>query len=398
MTEIEVTRVDLPRDGLPDLIDSQRGLNRAAEKLAAGSGAIALDAERASGFRFSQRAYLVQIRREGSGTFLIDPTEFENLDLIQSATADADWILHAASQDLICLAEVGLKPENSLFDTELAGRLLGFPKVGLGTLAQEILGISLAKEHSAADWSTRPLPDEWLAYAALDVEFLFELWENLSAQLKEQEKYDWALAEFEHVKVNTQATVKIDPWRKLSGIHKIKDRQQLGIARTLWFARNQIAKETDIASGRILNDAQLVDIACANSWAGALELPFMKLRGIKKYLDIWANAYNEGSNLSDDQLPELKVRNEGPPHPRNWQSRHPDLFAKLEAIRAQISQLSEDLKIPSENLISPDALRRLVWAKPKSVDDIETIFESSRVRIWQRQTVREILVEVLEVN
>ena len=93
MTEIEVVRVDLPREGLPDLVDSQRGINRAAEILASGHGPVALDAERASGFRYSQRAYLVQLRRAGSGTFLIDPTEFENLNIIQEATSDADWIL-----------------------------------------------------------------------------------------------------------------------------------------------------------------------------------------------------------------------------------------------------------------------------------------------------------------
>lgn len=398
MTKIEVVRVDLPREGLPDLIDSQRGINRAAEKLASGHGPVALDAERASGFRYSQRAYLVQLRRAGSGTFLIDPTEFENLNIIQEATADSDWILHAASQDLVCLAEVGLKPNNALFDTELAGRILGLPKVGLGTLTEQLLNISLAKEHSAADWSTRPLPDEWLAYAALDVEFLFELWEMLSSQLKESNKYEWALQEFEHVRLTTEPIVRQDPWRKLSSIHKLKDQQQLAIARELWFARNEIAKRTDIASGRILNDAQLIDIASSSNWEAALSLPFMKLRGINRNLDTWANAFETGINIPTSELPPLKVKSDTVPHPRNWQTRHPEAFAKLEAIRAAISTLAEELQIPTENLITPEVVRKAVWFKPSDLSELEKILDENRVRHWQREHVRGLIAQTLNLN
>ncbi len=398
MTEIEVIRVDLPREGLPDLIDSQRGINRAAEKLAAGNGPVALDAERASGFRYSQRAYLVQLRRAGSGTFLIDPTEFENLNIIQEATADTDWILHAASQDLVCLAEVGLKPNNALFDTELAGRILGLPKVGLGTLAEQLLNISLAKEHSAADWSTRPLPDEWLAYAALDVEFLFELWEILSKQLQEANKYEWALQEFEHVRLTTEPIVRQDPWRKLSGIHKLKDQQQLAIARELWFARNEIAKNTDIAAGRILNDSQLIEIATCSNWQAALGLPFMKLRGINRNLDVWANAFETGINIPASDLPPLKVKSDTVPHPRNWQARHPEAFARLEAIRAAIGTLAEELQIPTENLITPEVVRKAVWLKPSDLSELEKILDDNRVRQWQREHVRGLIAQTLNLN
>ena len=147
---------------------------------------MAVDAERAHGFRYSQRAYLIQLRRAGAGTHLIDPIAFgQPADLsVRSATAlaDAEWVIHAASQDLPCLYEVGLVPR-TLFDTELAARLLGYPRVALGTMLEELLGVRLLKEHSAADWSTRPLPSEWLNYAALDVELLVELRDRLAAEL-----------------------------------------------------------------------------------------------------------------------------------------------------------------------------------------------------------------------
>jgi len=397
-TESEFIRIDQPRDGLPDLIDSVRGLSRAAEKLAEGYGPIAIDAERASGFKFSQRAYLIQLRRAGSGTFLVDPIEFENLEILQQATSDSDWILHAASQDLVCLAEVGLTPVNQLFDTELAGRLLGLPKVGLGTLAQSQLGISLAKEHSAADWSTRPLPDEWLAYAALDVEFLIELWDLLASQLQEQKKLNWALEEFEYVKVNTSVNIRIDPWRRLSGIHKIKDQRQLAIARELWLARREIAKDLDIASGRILNDAHLISIAQMPDWPTALAAPFMKLRGVKKYLDVWAMAYRTGAQLAEEELPPIKLKNEGPPNPRTWQTRHPEAWSKLEAIRATLIELANNLSIPPENLITPEILRRVIWQKPSDLAVLENLFTEYQVRNWQRDLVRPLISDVLKLN
>ena len=400
MSEVnqEFVRIDLPREGLPDLIDSQRGLKKAAQVLASGSGPVAIDAERASGFKYSQRAYLVQLRRENAGTFLIDPTEFENLSPIQEALQDADWILHAASQDLVCLAQVGLKPVKSLYDTELAGRLLGLPKVGLGTLVETHLGFSLAKEHSAADWSTRPLPDEWLAYAALDVEFLIELWQVLENKLLEQNKFDWALEEFSHVVANTQPIIREEPWRRISGIHKIKDRRQLATARAIWQARDRIASELDIASGRLLNDSQLVEIASQVSWDKVLELPFIKLRIIQRNLKNWESAYRSAQTLDDNQLPELKVKSDSPPHPRNWQSRHPELYAKFEAVRLALTNLAEELVMPIENLVSPEAIRKVIWKRPKDFLTVEEILTESKVRNWQKELISKTLIEVLELN
>ena len=184
-----------PRDGLPAVVSTPDALSKAVLALAHGDGPVAVDAERASGFRYGQRAFLVQLRREGSGTVLIDPVACPDLSALDAALAPAEIVLHAAGQDLPCLAELGYRPR-ALFDTELAGRLLGFPRVGLAALVEEVLGLRLAKGHGAEDWSTRPLPDEWLRYAALDVEVLVELRDALAGQLEEQGKTEWARQEF----------------------------------------------------------------------------------------------------------------------------------------------------------------------------------------------------------
>ncbi len=174
---------------------------------------IGLDAERASGFRYSHRAYLIQIAIQDVAIYLVDPEGFEGdqwAKELGSAMAKTTWILHAATQDLPCLAELGIRP-TALIDTELAARLAGLERFGLASLAEVLLEMELAKEHSAADWSQRPLPESMLTYAALDVDVLFELWGALEQTLSEQGKLDWAMQEFQHFLASRQRSRQLSP-------------------------------------------------------------------------------------------------------------------------------------------------------------------------------------------
>lgn len=237
-------------------------LRDATTALRAGTGPVAVDAERASGFRYGHRAFLVQLRRQEAGTVLIDPVACPDLSGVDAALADTEIVLHAAGQDLPCLAELGFRPRR-LFDTELAGRLLGYPKVGLGTLVEEVLGLTLEKTHSAADWSARPLPQEWLRYAALDVEVLVELRDTLAEQLAEQGKTIWAEQEFAAILAAKPGPPRTDPWRRTSGIHRVRSRRGLATVRELWLERDLIAQRRDISPTRILPDAAIVEAARA---------------------------------------------------------------------------------------------------------------------------------------
>src|SRR5690606_40234934 len=203
-----------PRDGVPVPVTTATALAAAVERLAGGTGPVAADAERASGYRYGQRDYLVQLRREGAGTVLIDPIAVPDLSALGAALAGVEWVFHAASQDLPGLAEHGLLPDR-IFDTELAARLLGMPRVGLAAVVGDVLGLGLAKEHSAVDWSTRPLPADWLRYAALDVEVLVDLRDALAARLEEAGKSEWAAQEFEAVRLAPPPPARVDPWRRL---------------------------------------------------------------------------------------------------------------------------------------------------------------------------------------
>ncbi|UUW89909.1 ribonuclease D [Pimelobacter simplex] len=360
-------------EGLPPVIDTPDALAAYCAALAAGSGPVAIDAERASGYRYSNRAYLIQIKREGAGIGLIDPIAFPDLAPLAEAIGDNEWILHAATQDLPCLAEVGLYP-SALFDTELAGRLLNYPRVGLATLVEVLLERHLRKEHSAVDWSTRPLPDPWLEYAALDVEVLVELRDLLSRQLDEAGKADWARQEFEHLR-GFQPTVRVDAWRRTSGLHKVRGRRTLGAVRALWETRDRIARERDVTPGRLIPDAAVVAAATAmpTSRGALLSTQGFHGRGASRYANEWLAALRTAAELPEDELPTRVSHGDGPPAPRTWADKDPVAARRLELARAAVATISEEREVPLENLLTPDSLRRVMWAPPSTRDPVELL-------------------------
>lgn len=379
-----------PEDGIPHVVTDERELDEVAAAIGEGEGPVAIDAERASGYRYGQRAYLVQLKREGSGLWLIDPTALPDLTPVNEAIGDAEWILHAATQDLACLAEVGLRPRQ-IFDTELAGRLLGLPRVGLSAVLEQYLGISLAKEHSAVDWSTRPLPEPWLRYAALDVEVLGELRNLMGADLWTQGKSDWAREEFDAL-LSWTPQVRAEPWRRTSGINKVRSRRGLAVMRELWQARDAIARDRDISPGRLLPDQVLVEIALSEPHSPA-DLP--RNRAVARYQRHWLTAVRRGRELDDRFLPERTVPSDGPPPPKAWPDKNPVAAARLAATRAQLSAFAEEHTIPVENVCSPDPLRRVVWSPP--AEHTEEAFSAALaehgVRRWQQAIVAPMLVK-----
>ncbi len=387
-----------PREGIPPVVVDEAALARVIAAFAAGSGPVAVDAERASGYRYGQRAYLVQLRREGAGTALIDPVACPDLSGLGEALAGVEWVLHAATQDLPCLREIGMTP-SSLFDTELAGRLAGFPRVGLGAMVEGVLGFVLEKGHSAVDWSTRPLPEPWLRYAALDVELLVDLRDALEKELDRQGKLEWARQEFDAIAAAPPAEPRKDPWRRTSGMHKVRRRRQLGVVRELWETRDRIAQKRDVSPGKVLSDTAIVEAALA------LPPNVHALAGLNGYghrmgrrqLEQWQAAVDRAKALPDTALPQPGQPVTGPPPPRAWADKDPAAAARLSAARAAVSALAEQLTMPQENLIAPDTVRRLCWEPPKAVDaeTVGTALVGYGARPWQVEQVTPVLVAAL---
>ncbi len=336
----------------------------------------------------------MQLRRQGSGTGLLDPIPLPDLSVIQAAIGHEEWVLHAANQDLPCLAEIGLVPRR-IFDTELAARLAGLPRVGLGAVVESLLGYSLQKGHSAADWSTRPLPEEWLVYAALDVEVLVDLRDALAEILAEQGKTDWARQEFEAILAAGPPAPRTDPWRRTSGVHGLRNRRQLGMLRALWQARDDLARNRDVAPGRVLPDAAMVAAVQADpkNEGALLELPVFRGRANRRLVGTWFGALNRGRALPEDELPLHSKPGDGPPPVNRWADRDPAAAARLQAARSGLAELSAKHSVPVENLLSPDLVRRLMWSPPEPRDATAVVeaLRSGGAREWQIELTRDLL-------
>ncbi|MGW3073023.1 HRDC domain-containing protein [Kitasatospora sp. NPDC001132] len=375
-----------PREGIPPVVADEHTLADIVAAFASGTGPVAIDAERASGYRYGQRAYLIQLRREGSGSALIDPIACPDLSALGRAVEDAEWVVHAASQDLPCLSEVGMRPRR-LFDTELAGRIAGFPRVGLGPMTENILGLSLAKEHSAVDWSTRPLPEPWLRYAALDVEVLVELRDALERELDAQGKLGWAMEEFASIAAAPRPAPRTDPWRRTSQLHKIRRRRQLAVVRELWLVRDRMAQERDVSPGRVLADAAIVNAALA------MPLTIASLQAVqgfgprvhRRQLEQWLAAVQRGREIPENLLPPATAPHDGPPPPRAWAEKDPVAAARLAGARGAIAELAERYQVPAENLITPDLVRRVSWQPPAEPgpEHVATALRGLGARQWQ---------------
>lgn len=400
--ESEATPLLAPADGVPALSIYVRDIAAAAERLRAGTGPFAIDAERASGFRYSNRAYLVQIRRAGAGSVLIDPVShgadpLHAMAPVADVLGGAEWILHAADQDLPCLAELGMTPP-ALYDTELAGRLAGFDRVNLAAMVERLLGLRLTKGHGAADWSKRPLPAEWLNYAALDVEVLVELRAAIAEVLEAQGKTRWAAEEFEHLRTYVAQPTRRDRWRRTSGIHKVKNPRTLAAVRELWTTRDHIAQRRDIAPGRILPDAAIINAAVSDPDTAEklIALPVFGGNRQRRSANVWLEALVRAR--ATDDLPAASEKLSGPPPAVRWSKRKPEAAARLEAARASLNDVSKRVSIPTENLLSPDLVRRLVWDwQPGNgaEDRIDAFLAEAGARPWQRQLTVPVLATAL---
>lgn len=397
-----------PAQGVPDVIDTSGKFESALDQLRKGDGPFAVDAERASGYKYSARAYLIQIKRTNGGLHLIDPIAFgpghELFVKLNDLLNTDEVILHASTQDLPCLREVGLNPSR-LFDTELGGRIAGLPRVGLGPLLESLMGVTLAKEHSAVDWSTRPLPKEWLNYAALDVELLIELRQKIYELLNASNKWKWAEAEFESILIAPPAPPRIDPWRRTSGMHKIKKRDQLVVIKNLWHARDEIARAADVSSGKLLNDAAIIEFAIhkplnKKDAEKALRPIGMRARWLEN-MPTWLSATEAALNIPEDQWPPMKSGADTLPPLKLWRERFADKYAPLTHARFAVESVAQELSIPAENLISPEIIRRICWAPPAdslqnlNVDAVCEAMLNLGARQWQVEVVAPLVAAAL---
>ncbi|BDR53124.1 ribonuclease D [Bombiscardovia nodaiensis] len=405
-----------PREGVPEVIDTGEAFEAMCRDFAQAEGSVAADAERASGFRYGQEDYLVQFKRTGAGIALVDPVALKatgaTWDDFNQALGDASWIIHDSKQDLPGFMDLGMKPQ-ALFDTELAARMLGLHHVNLAAVTEHYLGLTLAKEHSAADWSYRPLPRDWRNYAALDVELLIELEAAMWQDLRSQGKDEWARQEFAWLlEVGGQRKEPSEqPWRHISHINVLsRDRRGLAIARALWTKRDELARAYDIAPSLLLSDEAIIEAAQRKPHNGR---QFRSIRALNERVrmhtgseqdkmferyapiqrsvrpGVWKAAILQALQLGPSDLPK-------PPKPRRdddeeskaprsmkaWKH-HPQRYARLNAVRALVGQVAQDTHTPVDILLKPQYLRDLCWTDEPALRDVSEFLAQEGARPWQ---------------
>ncbi|MEY3185593.1 MAG: hypothetical protein RIR58_329 [Actinomycetota bacterium] len=401
-----------PEQGTPELVTTEEQFAECIKQLDAGHGPIAVDAERASGFRYSARAYLIQLFRRDGGLHLIDPIPLKDSQLIadlNSVLSSCETVIHASTQDLPCLREFGIHP-TLLFDTELGARIAGCERVGLGALCESLLEISLAKEHSAVDWSIRPLEKEWLDYGALDVAVLLDLKDEISKLLEDQGKLKWAMQDFAAILMAPPPKPRNEPWRRTSGMHEIKSRYQLAIIRELWNKRDAIASEIDLAPGRLLSDYVIIALAKSQikTKAEFLKIPEVKARVRnelqKSYIDTWLETYLAASNLKESDWPQLRGKSDSLPPAKIWKIKYPLAHAHLSHAKHNLAAVAAELAMPLENLLAPELVRKICFdhgkervleLNPRLIETTQTQLRLNGAREWQIEKCATILSAAL---
>ena len=381
-------KLDEPKGGIPPLLSTPADMADALDTLRQGTGPFAIDTERAQGIRYSGRAYLIQIKREGAGLFLIDPPPLsDHMPDLADVLAQDEWILHAADQDLPCLRGEGLTVP-SLWDTEIAALMLGDDRVSLQAVIDTNLGIQLAKEHSNSDWSARPLAPELLSYAALDVELLIELRDVQKDRLDKAGRMEWMIQECEHLLTAPPKQPNPEPWRKIASSLRIRDPRTLALLRELWIERDDIARHRDVGPEKVLPGKALG--ALAASLPGSIDdittSSALRSRSRQSLVDRWWAAVERGWDTDD--LPSRHAPSkDGLPDVRNWKSRRPEAAARWERVRPAVLQRAEELGIRQDALLKPATQRHLAWHGWDSVTSMVEVLYEAGARPWQIEEV-----------
>ncbi|WP_170318865.1 HRDC domain-containing protein, partial [Allorhizocola rhizosphaerae] len=189
-----------------------------------------------------------------------------------------------------------------------------------------------------------------------------------------------------------------DPWRRTSGMHRVRGPRAQARVRALWYARDAIAIRRDTAPGRVLADAAIVAAAELDpkTERELLQLPGFGGRSVRRLAKVWLDALAEARALSDDQLP-VPQQYEGPPPPHRWADKDPAAAERLARCREVVTKTAEHYTLPPENLITPDFIRRLAWEPPEEVsaESVTEVLTRFGARAWQCELLAAELAEAL---
>ena len=370
-----------------EYIERPERLRELVEELR-GETLLGADTEAAGYHRYFDRMSLVQLSTR-SANYLIDPFSAGDLSPLGELFHDpaVEKIFHDADYDVRILdRDAGLHVAG-LFDTQIAAAFLGEKQLGLGNIVEKYLGLKLPKEFQRADWAERPLSAGMKEYAATDTAHLPALRDRLRAELEARGRLHWAEEEFRRREQTrwTEGDDTREAFMRIKGARDLTPRG-LAILRELHAWREEVARERDQATFRILGNQALLEMS-ANPPGGARDLP--RVTGLSEGLaqrrgrDIM-EAVRRGLAVPEDELPRW------PRSPRF--ERDLELEARVERLRDARTRVAGELDLDPGFLTARATLEEIARAQPKTLEELEQV---PGVRRWQVEAVGEAMLKAL---
>jgi ribonuclease D len=347
---------------------------------------IAVDTEAASFHRYHDRTYLIQVSTRDR-TAVIDPLVVTDLEPLGKILSDesVEIIFHDADYDLRMLDRDYGFHATRIFDTRLAAQLVNEPGVGLAALLEKYLRVTLDKRFQRADWSRRPLLPEMLAYAAMDTKHLPVLRDILHHRLVELDRWQWAEEEFRLLSNIRWTPGNDEGFWKIKGAKLLRG-HSISVLRELYQWRDDVARQLDRASFRVLNNETLIELA--------RELPQSTeaLKGIKGLSP--ETVHRRGLELVDAVARGLSVAEGDIPRPERGLRLRPDpgLIERLERLKVARNQAALRLDVAPGVLCPNWVLEAVAREEPETVEALGRIPE---LRSWQKEVLGEELVGAL---
>lgn len=350
---------------------------------------IALDTEADSLHHYHEKLCLMQLTAGGEH-WLVDPLS-ENLDLtpLVKLLERRDLIMHGADYDLRLMHRAYQFRPWRIFDTMIAAQILGRRQIGLAALVEEVSGVELSKHGQRADWSVRPLSQDLLEYAVLDVRYLHRLADQLTREMREKGRLSWHSESCERLLKQAskpKARPDEDPWR-IKGGRNFEGRAG-AVLRELWRWREQTARRADVPPFKVANNQFLLQWPTwieANPQAGLEETPPIPawLRGRRR--SSFERALERALGMPPDEWPDRRRRRRG----QRLRPHEEECMTKLLKARGQVAG---ELEIDPGVLAPRDAIKSLIRILPR---DEQELFRKSPLMNWQNKCLAEEFIPIL---
>lgn len=357
----------------PILITSPSALTQLATRLQQ-EPRIAVDTESNSLFAYREHVCLIQFSIP-EDDYLVDPWALKDLSPLKPlfAAPGIEKVFHAAENDLVVLRRDFDFHCEGLFDTMWAGRILGWPAVGLGRLMEQYFDVPPNKKYQRYNWGARPLEPEAIAYARTDTHYLLALRDLQAAELCRKERWEEAQEIFayltQHVAVPTEPDLAATFWR-IKGIHDLSLPEKKRLYQLhLW--REHTAERMDRPPVKVVGDSQLVQLAQVQPHTHE-ELAAAGLSPMQR------------RRFGRDLLAVINGRAEALPKPPSDNGRLPDIvLERYQILRSWRKEVASCRGVDSDVILPNVALWALAWNPPQHVDDLLSV---PGIGPWRQKT------------